>query len=157
MLRIFCTIFLPPFYPVSHQHSSHKHVLFSDLENSVDSDQLASSEARTLFLCPQSSFGRHIHPSFPLRVRCISPLFFDVGIPNLVCGCMLDIQFGVCMHVWMTKCCVSSLGHCDRDLISRSGIESGAYLLYSLRWEFQIWCKNASWNGCVSHTIFWSL
>ena len=28
-------------------------------------------------------------PSVPLRVRCISPIFFELGIPNLVCGCIL--------------------------------------------------------------------
>ena len=27
--------------------------------------------------------------SVPLCVRCISPIFFAVGIPNLVCGCIL--------------------------------------------------------------------
>ena len=26
-----------------------------------------------------------VRPSVPLRVRCISPIFFEVGIPNLVC------------------------------------------------------------------------
>ena len=41
------------------------------------------------------------------------------------------------------------------DLVSRNCIESGAYLLYSLRLEFQIRCVNASWDGRVSHTIFW--
>ena len=51
------------------------------------------------FLCPQRNFGRHIEialsvrvsvrVSVPLRVRCISPIFFEVGIPNLVCGCIL--------------------------------------------------------------------
>ena len=33
---------------------------------------------------------------------------------------------------------------------------SGAYLLYSLRQEFQI-CVDASWDGGVSRTIFGSL
>ena len=52
-----------------------------------------------MFLCPQRNFGRHIvialsvrvsvRVSVPLRVRCISPIFFEVGIPNLVCGCIL--------------------------------------------------------------------
>ena len=57
-------------------------------------------------------FGRHIvialsvHPSVPLRLRCISPIFFEVGIPNLVCGCIL----------WMTECRVPFSGHCDIDL-----------------------------------------
>ena len=47
------------------------------------------------FLCPQRNFGRHIvialsvRPSVPFPVRCISPIFFEVGIPNLVCGCIL--------------------------------------------------------------------
>ena len=34
---------------------------------------------------------------------------------------------------------------------------SGAYLLYSLRQESQIWCVDASWDGGVSRTIFGSL
>ena len=47
----------------------------------------------------QRNFGRHIvialsvrpsvRVSVPLRVLCISPIFFEVGIPNLVCGCIL--------------------------------------------------------------------
>ena len=46
------------------------------------------------FLCPQRNFGRHIviAPSVrPSRfcVPSISPIFFDVGIPNLVCGYIL--------------------------------------------------------------------
>ena len=54
-------------------------------------------------LYPQRNFRRHIvialsvrpcvrpcvRPSVPLRVRCISPIFFEVRIPNLVCGCIL--------------------------------------------------------------------
>ena len=39
------------------------------------------------------------------------------------------------------------------DLVSRMRIEPGAYLLYSLRYEFQILCMNASWDVEVSHTI----
>ena len=30
-----------------------------------------------------------VRPFLPLRVWCISPIFFKVGIPNLVCGCIL--------------------------------------------------------------------
>ena len=30
-----------------------------------------------------------VSPSLPLRVRCISPIFFEVGFPNLVCVCIL--------------------------------------------------------------------
>ena len=37
------------------------------------------------------------------------------------------------------------------DLVFRI-IMSGAYLLYYLRTEFQIWCVDFSWNGAVMHT-----
>ena len=30
-----------------------------------------------------------VHPSVPPCNQCISPIFFEVGIPNLVCGCIL--------------------------------------------------------------------
>ena len=33
--------------------------------------------------------GLVVRPSIPLRVWCISPILFEVGIPNLVCGCFL--------------------------------------------------------------------
>ena len=55
----------------------------------------ASEVYANIFLCPQRNLGRHIvialsvRPSVPLRVWCISPTFFEVGIPNLVCGCIL--------------------------------------------------------------------
>ena len=42
------------------------------------------------------------------------------------------------------------------DLVLRI-IVSGAYLLYSLSEEFQIWCVDASWDDEVSRTIIGSL
>ena len=42
----------------------------------------------------------------------------------------------------------------NSDVVSRNCIESGAYLLYSLRYEFQILYVNASLDDGVSHTIF---
>ena len=47
-------------------------------------------------------------------------------------------------------------GHCDLGLISRI-IVSGAYLLYHLRLESQIWYVDAFLDGDMSHTIFGSL
>ena len=38
------------------------------------------------------------------------------------------------------------------DLVSRI-IMSGAYNLYHLMLEFQIWCVDSSWDGGVVHTI----
>ena len=47
-------------------------------------------------------------PSVPLRVRCISPIFFEVGIPNLVCGCILGWQ-SVAYHFRVTVTLTSDL------------------------------------------------
>ena len=60
------------------------------------------------------------------RVRSISPIFFEVGIPNLVCGCILGWRsvayyFQVTVTLTLTS-----------DLVFRI-IVSGAYLLYYLR------------------------
>ena len=91
-----------------------------------------------------------IRPSVPLRVRCISPIFFEVGIPNLMCGCILGwgsvaYHFRVTVTLTLTS-----------DLVFRI-IVSGAYLLYYLRKEFQIWCVDASWDEEVYNTIIGSL
>ena len=75
--------------------------------------------------------------SVPLRVRCISPIFFAVGIPNLMCGCISGWQ-SAAYHFQVTV--ITTL---TSDLVFRI-IVSGAYLLYYLRYEFQIWCVDAS-------------
>ena len=64
----------------------------------------------------------------------------------LVFGCILEWQ-SVMYQV---------LGHCDLDLFSRI-IVSGAYLLYYLGFESQIWCMDASLDGDISRTILGSL
>ena len=104
------------------------------------------------FLCPQRNFGRHIViaqsvrvsvcPSVPLRVRCISPRFFEVGIPNLVCGYILGWR-SVAYHFPVTVTLTS-------DLVFRI-IVSGAYPLYYLRLEFQIWSVDASCDDSVAY------
>ena len=58
------------------------------------------------------------------RVRSISPIFFEVGISNLVCGCILGWRI-VAYHFRVTVTLTS-------DLVF-SIIVSGAYLLYYLR------------------------
>ena len=78
-------------------------------------------------------------------------ILFEVGISNLVCGCILGWR-SVMYHNWVTVTL-----NLTSDLVFRNCIESGAYLLYSLRKEFQIWCLNASWDDGVSHAIFGSL
>ena len=70
--------------------------------------------------------NRTVRPSVPLRVRCISPIFFEVGIPNLVCGCILGWR-SVAYHFRVTVTLTLT-----SDLVFRI-IVSGAYLLYYLR------------------------
>ena len=57
------------------------------------------------------------------------------------------------MHFGMVESHILFSGHYDLDLVLII-IVSGAYLLYYLRRESQIWCVNASWDGSVSCTIF---
>ena len=77
--------------------------------------------------------------TFDLDLRILvwstSLTFFKVGIPNLVCTCILDgnLVFEcilkwriVTFHFQVTVTLTS-------DLVSRIGIKSGAKLLYSLR------------------------
>ena len=65
-------------------------------------------------------------PSIRLRVRCISPIFFEVGIPNLICGCILGWR-SVAYHFQVTVTLTLT-----SDLVFRIFV-SGAYLLYYLR------------------------
>ena len=58
------------------------------------------------------------------RVRSISPIFFEVGIRNLVCGCNLGWR-SVAYHFGVTVTLTS-------DQVFRI-IVSGAHLLYYLR------------------------
>ena len=64
-----------------------------------------------------------VHPS-RFRVRSISSISFEVGIPNLVCGYILGWR-SVGYHFWVTVTLTS-------DLVFRI-IVSGAYLVYYLR------------------------
>ena len=94
------------------------------------------------------AYSNHTVRPSRFRVRSISPIFFEVEIPNLVCGYILGWQ-RVAYHFRVTLTLTS-------DLVFRI-IVSGAYLLYYLRWESQIWCVDASWDDEVSCTIIGSL
>ena len=84
----------------------------------------------TVFMPPKELWeaysNRTVCPSIPLHVRCISPIFFEVGIPNLVCGCILGWR-SVTYHFRVTVTLTLT-----SDLVFRI-IVSGAYLLYYLR------------------------
>ena len=69
--------------------------------------------------------NRTVRPS-RFRVSPISPIFFEVGIPNLVCEYILEWQ-SVAYHFPVTETLTLA-----SDLVFRI-IVSGAYLLYYLR------------------------
>ena len=101
---------------------------------------IMSSAFLTRLFYAQRNCGRHIvialsippsvcpsvRPSVLLPVQCISPIFFELGIPNLVCGCILSQQ-SVSKHVQVTVTLTLT-----SDLVFRI-IVYGAYLLYYLR------------------------
>ena len=62
-----------------------------------------------------------------IMFRAFFSIFFELGIPNLVCGCIVGWQNVM-------------IQFCDLDLISRI-ILVGAYLIYYLREElkFAVW------------------
>ena len=69
-------------------------------------------------------------PSFKNScVRCLSPTFFEVGIPNLVCRYILGL-WSVAYHFRVTVNLILT-----SDLVFLI-IVSGAYLLYYLRQEY---------------------
>ena len=64
-----------------------------------------------------------------------SLILFEVGIPNLVCKCILDGNL-VCeciLELWIVTFHFSVTVTLTSDLVSRICIKSGAKLLYSLR------------------------
>ena len=84
---------------------------------------------RTVRPSVSQSVRQSVHPSVRpsrLRVQSIIPIFFDIGIPNLVCGYILGWR-SVAYHFWVTVTLTLT-----SDLVLRI-IVSGAYLLYYLR------------------------
>ena len=71
--------------------------------------------------------------------RAFLSILFELGSPNLVCGCILEWQSVMYQF-------------CDLDLISRI-IVSGAYLIYYLKEASQVCCMNTSLDVDVSHAI----
>ena len=67
--------------------------------------------------------NRTVRPSVPLRVRCISPIFFEVGIPNLVCGWILGWR-SVAYHFRVTVTLTLT-----SDLVFRIILEHISYII----------------------------
>ena len=85
-----------------------------------------------------------LRPSFRIIMfGAFFSILFELGIPNLVCCCILGWQSVIYQF-------------CDLNLISTM-IVSGAYLIYYFREETQICCMDTSLDAHVSHTILRSL
>ena len=107
---------------------------------------------RIIFMPPKKLWeaysNRTVRPSVcPSRFMYSAfPIFFEVGIPNLACGCILGLRrdaYHFRVSVTLTP-----------DRVFRI-IVSGAYVLYYLRYESQIRCVNASLDVGVSRSFFW--
>ena len=77
------------------------------------------------------------------RNSCISPIFFEIGIPNLVCKCMGCLS--VTNYFWVTVTLTSDLVFKNDCVQSISAI------------SFDVGIPNlggdSSWDGGVVHTI----
>ena len=73
----------------------------------------------------------------------ISPIFFEIGIPNLVCKCILGC-LSVTNHFWVTVNMTSDL------VFKNYCVQSISPILFDVS---QIWGGNSSWDGGVVHTI----
>ena len=112
---------------INHQCFAYIVTLYKDVHSNVWFLMTKSQ----LFMPPKELWeaysNRTVHPSVcpsRFRVRSISPIFFEVGIPNLVCGYILGWG-SVAYHFRVTLTLTS-------DLVFRI-IVSRAYLLYYLR------------------------
>ena len=56
------------------------------------------------------------------------------------------------MHHWMVTCRAPFKVTLAYDTVSRI-IVSGAYCIYDLRWEAQVWCVDSSLDGGVVYTF----
>ena len=67
------------------------------------------------------------------RNWCISPIFFEIGIPNLVCKCILGC-LSVTNHFWVTVTLTS-------DLVFKN------YCVQSI--SYIIWCRNPKFGVVI--------
>ena len=73
----------------------------------------------------------------------ISPIFFEIGIPNLVCKCILGC-LSVTNYFWVTVTLTSDL------VFKNYSVQSISPILFDVS---QIWGGNSSWDGGVLQTI----
>ena len=69
------------------------------------------------------------------RNWCISSIFFEIGIPNLVCKCILG-SLSVTNHFWVTVSLTS-------DLVFKN------YCVQSIIISYIIWCRNPKFGVVI--------
>ena len=78
------------------------------------------------------------------RNWCISPIFFEIGIPNLVCKCILGC-LSVTNHFWVTVTLTFDL------VLKNYCVQSISPILFDV--GIPIWAGDSSLDGGVVHTI----
>ena len=78
------------------------------------------------------------------RNWCISPIFFEIGIPTLVCKCILGC-LGVTNYFWVTVTLTSDL------VFKNDCVQSISAILFDVGIP-NLGC-DSSWDGGVVHTI----
>ena len=139
--------------------------MLSSMNRMITSLMRTASQVSLIFISPKELWeaysNRTVRPSVRPCVRpCVRPsrfrvwsvslIFFEVGFPNLVCGYILGWR-SVAYHFRVTVTLALT-----SDLVFRIMV-SGAYLLYYMKQESQIWCVDASWDDKVPRTIIGSL
>ena len=113
-------------YQVQRVNGTHTHTLINI--NLTTKENLTHTVS--IFMFPKElweAYSNHtVRLSIPFRVRCISPIFFEVGIPILECECILG-WWSVAYHFWVTVTLTFTSDLVFRIILSR------AYLLYYLR------------------------
>ena len=78
------------------------------------------------------------------RYWCISPVYFEKGIPNLVFKCILGC-LSVTNHFWVTVTLTSDL------VFNNCCVQSISPILFDV--GIPIWGGDSSWDGGVVHTV----
>ena len=79
------------------------------------------------------------------RNWCMIPIFFEIGIPNLVCKCILGC-LSVTNYFWVTVTLTSDL------VFKNYYVQSISAILFDVKIP-NIWGGDSSWDGGVVHTI----
>ena len=100
----------------------------------------------SLFMPPKELWeaysNRTVRPSVLLRVRCISPILFEVGITNLVCGCILGWSDAYHFLVTVTLTLTSDLVF----IVITMSIRPSVPLTCPVHISYNFWVRNSKFD-----------